>query len=289
MKWIDKCIGSIYLSTVKADIFVVDNGSDDKTAEYIKSHFPSVILIESQENLGFGKANNLGMKYALENEYDYIYLLNQDAWVMPDTFQIMIEAHIKHPEYGILSPIQLTASMDRFDNNFARICRLEKRKCNLLENLFFHSGCVSDITCVMAAHWLISRQCLTKVGGFSPVFPHYDEDDNYAERVLYKGFKVGIVHEAKAVHDREYREYSNDFLMYKSYVDWIRLLSSVNKGSTTNPWLACLKTALWLSVRFKSMKPLGYYMKLLKQKSSIKRFRLESYKDSAFLVDWNDA
>lgn len=283
MKWIEKCIESVIQSTVTADVLVVDNGSKDKTIEFIKCKFPSVIIVESKENLGFGKANNLGLDYALKNDYDYVYLLNQDAWVMPDTFKIMIDAQKKQPEYGVLSPIQLTASMDRFDKNFARICKLDERKCDLLENLFFNNSRITNITCVMAAHWLISKECLIKVGGFSPAFPHYDEDDNYAERVFYKGLRVGIVQHAMAVHDREYRQYSKEFLIYKSYVDSIRLLSSL-KESTNNPWLICVKTAIWGSFYYKSIKPISYFFKLLKQKQTIKNYKIESYNDSAFLL-----
>lgn len=283
LKWIDKCVNSVCQSSVGADLFIVDNGSKDGTAEYIKQSYPFVTLIERKENLGFGKANNIGIEYALKNKYDYVYLLNQDAWVLPDTFRVMIDAHIKQPEYGILSPVQLTASMDRFDKNFDRICKMEKRQCSILEDLYFGKDGISSITCVMAAHWLISRQCLLKVGGFSPAFPHYDEDDNYAERALYKGFKIGIVSKAKAVHDREYRVYNKDFLMYKSYVDSIRLLSSINE-TPSRPWYVCFRLTLWCSIKYKSLKPLTNFIKLLKQRGTIKRFKLESYKDTAFLT-----
>ena len=282
MQWAERCFDSLRKSTVVPGVLVVDNGSTDGTQEYIKKNYPEVMFQQSKENLGFGKANNLGLQYALDNNYDYVYLLNQDAWVMPNTFQIMIEAQKNQPDYGILSPIQLTASMDKFDRNFERICRLEERKCNIIENLYFGRDEISDITCVMAAHWLISKDCLTKVGGFSPAFPHYDEDDNYAERALYKGFKIGIVHNTKAIHDREYRVYTNDFLIYKSYIDSIRLLSSVN-DSTSYPWLTCMKVALWYSMKYKSLKPIGNFLKLLKQKGALKKNKLESYKDTAFL------
>ena len=81
----------------------------------------------------------------------------------------------------------------------------------------------------MAAHWLISRDCLLKVGGFSPIFPHYGEDNNYAERTIFHGFKIGIVPGAIAIHDREYREISAEKRMYMSYVGGLILLSGVSQ------------------------------------------------------------
>ena len=53
----------------------------------------------------------------------------------------------------------------------------------------------------MAAHWLISREALLKVGLFSPIFFHYGEDNNYLHRVKYFGFDNGVCTRAKAVHD----------------------------------------------------------------------------------------
>lgn len=282
MRWAERCFDSLRKSTVVPDVFVVDNGSTDGTQEYIKKNYPEVLFQQSKENLGFGKANNLGMQYALDNDYDYVYLLNQDAWVMPDTFQIMIDAHKKNSEYGILSPVQVVATKDKFDKNFGIICRLERRKCNLLDNLYFGTNAISDITCVMAAHWLVSRDCLYRVGGFSPAFPHYDEDDNYAERAVCKGFKIGIVHGTMAVHDRENREYSRDFLIYKSYINSIRTLSSIH-SCVKYPWLSCAKVALWNSIKYFSLKPICNFMKLLHQRNYIKKCKNESLNDCAFL------
>ncbi len=64
MQWAERCFASLRKSTVKPDMLVVDNGSNDGTQEYIQQHFPEVIFHQSRDNLGFGKANNLGLHYA---------------------------------------------------------------------------------------------------------------------------------------------------------------------------------------------------------------------------------
>ena len=97
MRWIDKCLSSVNCSNVQSDIFVVDNCSTDGTPDYIAQHYPDAILIRSPKNLMFGKGNNVGLRYALENGYDYVYLLNQDAWLMPDTLGKLVETHCAHP------------------------------------------------------------------------------------------------------------------------------------------------------------------------------------------------
>lgn len=200
MKWVDRCLGSLSESTLPSDVFVVDNGSADGTCGYIKEHFPSAVLHCSEDNLGFGKANNLGLSYALENGYDYVYLLNQDAWVFPDTFSRLIDAMEKNPEYGVISPVQMAASMERPDPRFAVKC-LDRPLAEYV------AGNVYEVSFVMAAHWMISRRCLETVGGFSPAFRHYGEDDNWLHRASYHGFKTGFLAGCNAVHDRETRPY----------------------------------------------------------------------------------
>ena len=119
MKWIQSCLDSIVNSSVRLDAFVVDNGSRDGTQEYIRSNYPEMLLVESLTNLGFGKANNIGVRYALEHGYDYVYLLNQDAWLMQDTVERLVESMALYPEYGILSPMQFEANLQRLDVRFA--------------------------------------------------------------------------------------------------------------------------------------------------------------------------
>ena len=118
MKWLERCLSSLTSSTVPSDVYIVDNGSTDGSQDYIRSNFKDAIFVQSEENLGFGKANNIGLQYAYDKGYEYVYLLNQDAWVEETTFETLISMHKKHPEYGILSPVQIQANNTRMDTNF---------------------------------------------------------------------------------------------------------------------------------------------------------------------------
>ena len=64
-------------------IILVDNGSSDGSIEYLIKNYPECHYIKSKKNLGFSGGNNLGMKYALEQNFEYIYLLNNDTEVHP--------------------------------------------------------------------------------------------------------------------------------------------------------------------------------------------------------------
>ena len=202
MKWLDKCLSSVRDSSMPADIYVVDNGSTDGSAEFIRSAFPEARLHVAEKNLGFGAANNMGFRYAIREGYDYVYLLNQDAWLGRDTLSQLTDASEAHPEYGILSPLQVNAAATALDRNFSRFYPQSLPE--------FPSAApmpdgVCEVKFAMAAHWLMTRRCLLTTGLFSPTFFHYGEDSNYVDRLHYHRLKIGVVPQATAVHDREFR------------------------------------------------------------------------------------
>lgn len=206
MKWLDRCLGSVRESVVPADVIVIDNGSSDGSCEYIRANYPEVRLHCTGENFGFGKANNIGFELALEEGYDYIYLLNQDAWIFPDTFSSLVAAMEADSSYGVLSPMQMAADSDRPDPRFVRWCpEAALNDWKTLRQGTSVTSRIYEVKFVMAAHWMISRKCLQAVGGFSPSFSHYGEDDNYLHRARYHKFRCGILSVAGAVHDREMR------------------------------------------------------------------------------------
>lgn len=275
MKWVDRCFGSLRDSRQPVDVFVVDNGSSDGTAEYIRNHFPEVMLHCTGENYGFGKANNIGLEYALANGYDYAYLLNQDAWVFPDTFDRLLEAHDAHPEYGILSPVQMTASMERPDPRF-------KVKCLDKELSAYESGRIYDVDFVMAAHWLVSRRCILSTGGFSPAFRHYGEDDNFIHRALWKGFKVGFLAGTYAVHDREMRTVAKSAAMRLKCVASVVKLSN---PSSCLPFRLVMQPLelLAISVRYMSSDVLKFIPSFVASSPKMVKLRRESLAEGAFL------
>lgn len=108
--WIDRCLGSLKASTLPTDVIVIDNGSSDRTVDIIRNSYPGIRLITNHANLGFGKANNIGMQIALKEGYDAVFLLNQDAWIGQDTLEALARQSQLHPEFGILSPVHLNGS-----------------------------------------------------------------------------------------------------------------------------------------------------------------------------------
>ena len=89
---------SVDAAILTLEIFVVDNASNDGTAEMVKQEFPQVRLIANSENRGFSAANNQAIR---ESGGDFILLLNPDMRVFPDTLPKMVTWMREHPKVGI--------------------------------------------------------------------------------------------------------------------------------------------------------------------------------------------
>ncbi|MCH3884981.1 glycosyltransferase family 2 protein [Tenacibaculum aquimarinum] len=203
IKWIDKCLKSCG----NYPVIIVDNNSTDNTISFVNENYPLITILPQTSNLGFGKANNLGISYALNQGAEYVFLLNQDAYLDHKTIENVFSIHKENPEYGILSPIHINASKDKLDKNFSNYISFNNNPSFISDlilkrNLFK----VYSFPFVNAAAWLISKECLLNVGGFDPIFFHYGEDNNYCQRVIYHGYKIGVVANSTVVHDREFRE-----------------------------------------------------------------------------------
>lgn len=253
-QWYDRCFSSLRESTLPVQTIVVDNASNDGTVEYIREHYPEIHLIESKENLGFGRANNIAMRYALDQGCDYVFLLNQDAWVEKDTFEKLVNIHLNHPEYGILSPIHLNAEKTGIEK--ALLTFLDDRKItdqSLFEDMYFNrTKELYDTHYVNAAAWLLPRKTLEVVGGFDPIFNHYGEDDNYMNRVEYHKMKIGICPQCVAVHDTERRITGSGKKEYVSTVYLMTVAANINnKTNAKKLGLIYLRIAITKLIFFK--------------------------------------
>jgi GT2 family glycosyltransferase len=212
MQWIERCISSLLESVLPTHILIIDNLSTDGTPEFIEQHFPQAELIRSELNLGFGKGNNIGMQKALEVAVDYVFLLNQDAWIKPDTLEVLVNAHRQNNQFGIISPVHLNGQENGLENKFAEYAGQDNTPGLIAD--FYHGKykTIYESKFVNAAAWLISCACLRDVGGFDPIFPHYCEDIYYINRCRFYNYKVGIVPSCTVVHDS--KKYSWDDIKY---------------------------------------------------------------------------
>lgn len=221
--WIDRCLTSVFVSSIPTTVLVVDNNSRDNTVARLKENYQEVVLIENRENLGFGKANNVGLSYALQNNFDYAFLLNQDAWIESDMLEKLVIASENNPDFGIISPVHLSSDGISLDHGFA-----DYSQKTSVDQLPQDSSELVALPFVNAAFWLLPKETIKKIGGFSPLFYHYGEDRNYIQRAAFHNYKTGYLPNAFATHDRQQRKVSNKTFLHAEYVYFLSELANIN-------------------------------------------------------------
>lgn len=293
--WVSKCLSSICESDIPVKTIVIDNASTDHTVEYIRQHFPDVILIASKENLGFGAANNLGFEKALTMGGEFFFLLNQDARVDKDCIGKLVVQSKKKPEYGILSPIHLNGKGDAMEAFFEttigpNLCPglYSDFVLNKVEDRIYKSGFIN------AAAWLLTKECLKRVGGFSPVFYHYGEDDNLFSRLVYKKMKIGVYPKTFIYHDKENSKTSphDNETKYRQRMTTIDLAAPVREFDFAHYLRYFGKEYLKRMLKGntkgakEALKDLKHFKK---ERNIIERIRLESMSDKDYLfLNYND-
>lgn len=202
MKWVDRCLGSLRESEMPCAPVIVDNLSKDETVSYIREHYPEVHLIANNENRGFGQANNQGIEWAYAQGATHFFLLNQDAWVLPETISNLVRAQDKYG-LAVVSPIHLNGSGDVMDFPFFSYVVMKQKNISFVSDLAINKRKdFYEVPFVNAAAWVVSRRCIEKIGGFDPIFFIYAEDTNYVLRMKYHREKLAIIPSAFIHHDR---------------------------------------------------------------------------------------
>jgi O-antigen biosynthesis protein len=197
---------------ISYEIIIVDNASDDGSVEFIKDKFPDVKLISNNKNLGFSKANNLGLKIA---QGKYILLLNPDALLREDTLQKMIEFFKNTPDAGlagckILNPdgsLQL-ACRRNFPGPWTSFCKVTglsslfpKSRIFARYNLtYMDENQTYEVDAISGSFMMMKKEVYEKVGGFDEEFFMYGEDLDLCYRIQKAGYKVYYVHDTQIIH-----------------------------------------------------------------------------------------
>src|SRR5689334_5394487 len=96
------CLGSLRQQTFRQlDVLLVDNGSQDDSVAYVRREFPEVRILQLPENLGYCRANNLGMEDATRRGSEFVLLLNNDTTIAADCVQQMIAA-MREPDIAVV-------------------------------------------------------------------------------------------------------------------------------------------------------------------------------------------
>lgn len=208
------CLNSLYEKThdVKFDVFVVDNDSQDGSCEMIKKEFPQVQLIENNENLGFGKANNLAIK---KSNAEYVFLLNTDTTFINNAIKIMRDFlnDPNHKDIGAcggnlydienknaLSYGYLPSIKTKFIKTFQLKWFFPSENKKISDRGFNESNELKQVDYITGADLMMRKSVLDEVGIFDEDFFLYYEETELQYRINKAGYKVFILPDAKINH-----------------------------------------------------------------------------------------
>lgn len=201
-----RCLKSLERSNYRdLSIIVVDNGSIDGTQNAVRAEHPEIILIENGTNLGFAEGNNVGIRHAIETlDADLVFLLNNDAWVEPETITRLVHRGMKEPDAGVISPLILFPpdtgliwfAGARFDPNRVRSGYVTgyRAPAETLPSL------ESEIERATGAAMLVTRETVDRTGGFDRQLFFLYEDVDWSLRIRAVGLKLVLEKTARVYH-----------------------------------------------------------------------------------------
>jgi len=290
-KWYDKCFQSLLSSTVKTRIIVVDNNSGDDTAQYIRTNYPSIIFLPQDKNLGFGKANNIGISYALSEGCDYVFLLNQDAWVAVDCISSLIEQSEANPSYGILSPLHFSKDREHFESGLLNyLSDNHITDSSFFEDVYFgRQKPIYETKFINAAGWLLPKTTLETLGGFDPIFYHYEEDVDYLNRARFHSLKIGIVTKAEIIHDHCRRPQTKEEVERRHYQYLLSQYVDLNASTSFSSYFRYYSRKIFLSLLQFDQSALhlwfGNLLFLIKTKKRVKISRLTNAQNGRLWIE----
>ncbi len=212
-KFLLRCLNSLLLeeNSIYMEIIVVDNASTDGSPETVKEQFPHVNLIINKKNLGFSKANNIGIRNSIGR---YVCLINSDIELLSGCIKRLFAYIEKNPSIGILGPCILNS-----DLKLQSSCRRLPNIWNtLVEALFLHKifnkskifsgqfiselpqNKVSRVEVISGCFWIVRREAINQVGLLDENYYIYGEDVDWCKRFGEAGWKIIYYPFAKAIH-----------------------------------------------------------------------------------------
>ena len=243
------CLESIkkYTKDIAYEIIVVDNASTDGSLDVLKK-MKDIILIESKENTGFARGNNLGIKVA---KGEYILLLNSDILLEEDSIKKIVDRISKSSKIGIASCKLLNKDKTVQKNGgffpdllHVILWSLFLDQVPFVQNIFGsyhpHVGSYYKVEhnqdWVTGAFFLIKRQVLDQIKGFNENFFLYVEELEFCYRAKKKGWEVLYTPETYIIHLggasgstqlSVLQEYKNLRLFYKIHFNLISRLGLI--------------------------------------------------------------
>jgi GT2 family glycosyltransferase len=234
-------------------VLVVDNASDDGSAEAVRAAFPAVELVVNNSNLGFAAGNNEGIQYALQRGADYVLLLNNDTQVDRMVLTGLVRTCAADPGVGLASP-KVYYLDRRHVIYYAGASRgwlpLLPRLIGAGEEDHGQYEQLQEVDYVWGQAMFVKREVIESVGLLDPSFFMYYEDADYCLRAKRAGYKIVCVPSACVWH-KVAKGTEGDYLtrwQYKVTSMW-RFHRKYSRIGWPHALLLTIVTLVWITVR----------------------------------------
>lgn len=214
-----KSIMSVYIpDDYCLDILVIDNGSKNDDFNLLKSNILNlgVSLVRNPNNIGFAEGNNFALKYAIDNSYEYIWLVNNDAVVNNTVLLECIQMISAHPKLGGVTPC-LAYEDDPCNVYFSgsRHNWVSLSLENLRPDEMYPDDCV-DGAWIWATAAIYRVDALRQTGLLNGRYFAYFEDNDISERLLKCGWTTSVCCKSVVLHSKkaDIKKLRHDYYYY---------------------------------------------------------------------------
>ena len=213
------CITSLKTKTqgLSYEIIVIDNASHDQSVEFLQEQFPDITIQALPENIGFGRANNIGANLA---KGEVLFLLNSDTIIIDNSIKTLYDYLTTHPQTGVCGGLLLNAdgsigfSADRqlsllhYFRSFIPFLRLKP---------FEAYSTITDVDYIVGADMMIKKEVFEKAGRFDPDFFLYCEETELCYRIRKLNYNIQLVPTAKIIHLEGKSSEGNQFVAFEKW------------------------------------------------------------------------
>jgi GT2 family glycosyltransferase len=210
--YLEECLTSLHYGvSCTCEVIVVDNASTDGSPEMVRMKFPRVMLIQTGQNLGFSKANNMGIRHSRGR---YLALVNSDVNVLPGCLDKLAAFLAGNPRVGMVGPRIMygdgrqQSSCRRFPSLWNNVCevfylnKLFPRSVFFAGEHMFHFSYdyTREVQVLVGCFILARREAVNQFGLLDEDFWMYGEDIDWCQRCGRSGWKVMFYPDAEAIH-----------------------------------------------------------------------------------------
>jgi len=265
-----ECLDSVFHSEYRnIQVIIIDNASTDSSVAVIHEKFPQVKIIENKENLGYAEGNNVGIRYALKHEADYVFVLNNDIVIQCNTISSLVNILENNPQAAAVSPISYFY--------------YEPEKVYFAGGYIHENGKVGHVTKTISTEpypteWLngcallMRSALLRKIGLFESSYFLLFEDVDWSSRARKQGYCLLINPKNVILHKA-----SISFNEQKSYLKYYYIRNYHHWIDRNYPWINRL--GLHLNQFLRDISSVKYFVKVIIGYENTHRIIRKAYVD----------